>query len=133
LKQTEKKLTAAIEKNARISAHYRELLQRAADETIVLSEKLAEVRSQLDTERADRQLVTAQLASKCEELDRTRAELASLCEEVEKLKENPPGAIDLSDKAGEVVNFFRTLLPKDAKLPKNTMSKLREILETTED
>ena len=85
-----------------------------------------EVRSQLEKEQADR----AQLQA---ELERTREELTSKSEELEKLKRNPAAAIDLSGKAGELVNFFRTLLPKDTKLPKNTMAKLREILEPTED
>jgi len=75
-------------------------------------QQLAEVRSQLDTERASRTQVEAQLSE---------------------LQQNPATVIDLSGKAGFVVNLFRTLLPKDTKLPKNTMSKLREILEATED
>jgi hypothetical protein len=62
-----------------------------------------------------------------------RLEIGELRSELAELKQNPTTASDLSDKAGEIVNFFRTLLPKDAKLPKNTMSKLREILEETED
>jgi hypothetical protein len=53
--------------------------------------------------------------------------------ELAELKQKSPPAIDLSGRAGDIVNFFRTLLPKDTKLPKNTMSKLREILEATED
>jgi hypothetical protein len=52
---------------------------------------------------------------------------------LDEVEQNSAPVIDLSDKAGEVMNFFRTLLPKDAKLPKNTMTKLREILEATED
>src|SRR4028118_948416 len=75
-------------------------------------QQLAELRSQLDTERADGTQVEAQLSE---------------------LQQTPAPAHDLSDKAGEVMNFFRTLLPKNTKLPKNTMSKLREILEATED
>jgi two-component system CheB/CheR fusion protein len=75
-------------------------------------QQLAELRSQLDTERASREKALAQLSE---------------------LQQNPAPMIDLSGKAGFVVNFFRTLLPKDTKLPKNTMSKLREILEATED
>jgi hypothetical protein len=52
---------------------------------------------------------------------------------LDEVEQNSAPAIDLSDKAGEVMNFFKTLLPKDTKLPKNTMTKLREILEATED
>ena len=75
-------------------------------------QQLAELRSQLDTERASRTQALAQLSE---------------------LQQNPAPAIDLSGRAADIVNFFRTLLPKDTKLPKNTMSKLREILEATED
>ncbi|MEG4281274.1 hypothetical protein QUA62_28000 [Microcoleus sp. MON1_C1] len=64
---------------------------------------------------------------------RLREEREKVEAQVAELEQNPAPAIDLSDKAGEVVNFFRTLLPKDTKLPKNTMSKLREILAATED
>jgi len=70
------------------------------------------LRWQLDTERANGTQVETQLSE---------------------LQQNPAPMSDLSGKAGEVVNFFRTLLPKDTKLPKNTMTKLREILEATED
>ena len=89
-------------------------------------EKLAEVtrdrdslKQQVETLTADRQQVEAQLSDLQKRLD--------------EVEQNSAPAIDLSDKAGEVMNFFRTLLPKDTKLPKNTMTKLREILEATED
>ena len=89
-------------------------------------EKLAEVtrdrdslKQQVETLTADRQQVEAQLSDLQKRLDEG--------------EQNSAPAIDLSDKAGEVMNFFRTLLPKDTKLPKNTMTKLREILEATED
>jgi chromosome segregation ATPase len=62
-----------------------------------------------------------------------RLEIGELRSQLAELQQNPAPAIDLSSRAGEIVNFFRTLLPKDTKLPKNTMSKLREILEATED
>ncbi|MEG3910805.1 hypothetical protein QT979_23075 [Microcoleus sp. w2-18bC1] len=68
-----------------------------------------------------------------EEREKFEAQLAELQQRLDAAEQNPDSAIDLSGKAGEVVNFFRTLLPKDTKLPKNTMTKLREILETTED
>ena len=62
-----------------------------------------------------------------------RLEIGELRSQLAELQQNPAPAIDLSSRAGDIVNFFRTLLPKDTKLPKNTMSKLREILEATED
>lgn len=93
-----------------------------------------QLNQQLEAERADRQQLQT-------ELDRTLAELA-------KLKENPPPAaeqnpapaIDLSDKAGKIASFLKTLLATDTKLiklvkqdkaiqlPKNTISKIEEIL-----
>lgn len=98
------------------------------------NQQLEEVRSQLEAERADRQQLQT-------ELDRTLTELA-------KLKENPPPAIeqnlapaiDLSDKAGKIASFLKTLLAtdtklikdikqaKDIRLPKDTISKIEEIL-----
>ncbi|MEG4335715.1 hypothetical protein QUB40_27840 [Microcoleus sp. AT9_A2] len=75
------------------------------------------------------------------ELDRTLAELAKLKENLPPAAEQKPApAIDLSDKAGKVASFFKTLLAtdtklikllkqdKDIRLPKDTISKIEEIL-----
>jgi hypothetical protein len=78
-------------------------------------------------------LLQSRLRQEREEREKLEAQLSELQQRLDAADQNPPPAIDLSDKAGEVVNFFRTLLPKDTKLPKNIMSKLREILEATED
>ncbi|MEG3922967.1 hypothetical protein QUA07_28200 [Microcoleus sp. T3_A4] len=93
-----------------------------------------QLNQQLEAERADRQ----QLQS---ELDRTLTELAKLKENPPPaIEQNPAPAIDLSDKAGKVANFLKTLLATDAKLikdikqakdirlPKGTISKIEEIL-----
>ncbi len=66
-----------------------------------------------------------------EEREKFEAQLSELQQRLDAADPNPPPAIDLSGKADELVNFFRTLLPKDIKLPKNTMFKLREILGAT--
>jgi uncharacterized protein (DUF3084 family) len=92
--------------------NYYSLLNSSGRVKTNLEQEVREVRSQLETERASRESVEAELAE---------------------LKQNSAPAIDLSSRAGDIMNFFRTLLPKDTKLPKNTMSKLREILEATED
>ncbi|MEG4306847.1 hypothetical protein [Microcoleus sp. D3_18a_C4] len=90
-----------------------------------------QLNQQLETERADRQNLQAQL-------DRTLAELAELQEKAPPATEQP--VIDLSDKAGKIASFVKTLLATDAKLiklvkqdkaiqlPKSTISKIEEIL-----
>jgi chromosome segregation ATPase len=108
LKQTQEEFKQAQEQLAIASQE----LDATNLQLTAAEQQLAELRSQLDTEHADRTQIEAQLSQ---------------------LQQTPAPAIDLSDKAGEVMNFFRTLLPKDTKLPKNTMTKLREILEATED
>ncbi len=80
-----------------------------------------------------RKVVAILQSRRREDREKFEAQLAELQQRLDAADQNPPPAIDLSGKAGELVNFFRTLLPKDTKLPKNTMSKLREILEATED
>ncbi|MEG5175923.1 hypothetical protein [Microcoleus sp. B3-D7] len=108
-----KRVTDDLEQElAEARADYALLLESSTTVADNLREDIRQLRSQLDTERAHRTQVEAQLS---------------------KLQQNPATVIDLSGKAGEVVNLFRTLLPKDTKLPKNTISKLREILEATED
>ena len=98
-------------------------------------EKLSAANDGGDDESLRQQLKQTQ--EQLEEVTRDRqqlqTELAELQKRLDAAEQNPDSAIDLSGKAGELVNFFRTLLPKDTKLPKNTMSKLREILEATED
>ena len=87
----------------------------------------------IDNQRKVIALLQSRLRQEREEREKLEAQLSELQQRLDAADHNPPPAIDLSDKAGKVVNFFRTLLPKDTKLPKNTMSKLREILEATED
>jgi septal ring factor EnvC (AmiA/AmiB activator) len=125
-------MTESTKNSKRFSGTQSDLI-RTANEKIIVDQQLEEVTRDRDELKQQVETLTTVNQQLQAELDRTQAELASLCEELEKLKRNPAPAIDLSDKAGEVVNFFRTLLPKDAKLPKNSMSKLREILEATED
>jgi chromosome segregation ATPase len=108
LKQTQEQLaTASFEldaTNQKLFASEQQLAEVAGSRD--------ELKQQVETERASLEQVEAELAE---------------------LKQNSAPARDLSGYAGDIVNFFRTLLPKDTKLPKNTMTKLREILEATED
>jgi septal ring factor EnvC (AmiA/AmiB activator) len=132
LAAAQQEMTESTKNSKRFSGTQSDLI-RTANEKIIVDQQLEEVTRDRDELKQQVETLTTVNQQLQAELDRTQAELASLCEELEKLKRNPAPAIDLSDKAGEVVNFFRTLLPKDAKLPKNSMSKLREILEATED
>jgi chromosome segregation ATPase len=97
----------------------RQQLKQTQEQLEEVTRARDELKQQVETLTTVSQQVQTQLDRKCEELS--------------ELQQNPAPAIDLSGKAGEVVNFFRTLLPKDTKLPKNTITKLREILEATED
>jgi septal ring factor EnvC (AmiA/AmiB activator) len=97
----------------------RQKLKQTEEKLVEVTRDRDSLKQQVETLTADRQQVEAQLSDLQKRLD--------------EVEQNSAPAIDLSDKAGEVMNFFRTLLPKDTKLPKNTMTKLREILEATED
>jgi len=80
------------------------------------------VRSQLETERADRQQLQAQLAELQQRLDAA--------------EQNPDSAIESperADQTGEIVNFLKELLPPDTKWPKSTIPTLRKFLEAAED
>jgi len=104
----------------------RQQLKQTEDQLAEVTRNRDELKQQLATLTAVSQQGRAQLAERERSCENLQTQL-------EKLKRNPAPAIDLSGRAGDIVNFFRTLLPKDTKLPKNTMSKLREILEATED
>ena len=133
------------------------------------------MRSQLDTERADRaqaelkkqldslptenqqdydQLLESSSATidnqrkvvallqsrRREDREKFEAQLAELQKRLDEAERNLAPEIDLSDKAGKVASFFKTLLAKDTKLvkdvkqdkdvklPKDTISKIEEIL-----
>lgn len=107
-------------------ADYAKLLESSTAVADNLREDIRQLRSQLEAERADRQQVEAKLPSLQKRLDAAERNLAP--------------EIDLSDKAGKVASFFKTLLAKDTKLvkdikqdkdvklPKDTISKIEEIL-----
>ena len=107
-------------------ADYAKLLESSTAVADNLREDIRQLRSQLAAERADRQQVEAQLSDLQKRLDEA--------------EQNPAPEIELSDKAGKVASFFKTLLAKDTKLvkdikqdkdvklPKDTISKIEEIL-----
>ncbi|HEY9807163.1 MAG TPA: hypothetical protein V6D04_11385 [Candidatus Obscuribacterales bacterium] len=107
-------------------ADYALLLESSTAVADNLREDIRQLRSQLEAERADRQQVEAQLSDLQKRLDEA--------------EQNPAPEIELSDKAGKVASFFKTLLAKDTKLvkdikqdkdvklPKDTISKIEEIL-----
>ena len=107
-------------------ADYALLLESSTAVADNLREDIRQLRSQLEAERADHQQVEAQLSDLQKRLDEA--------------EQNPAPEIELSDKAGKVASFFKTLLAKDTKLvkdikqdkdvklPKDTISKIEEIL-----
>jgi hypothetical protein len=107
-------------------ADYALLLESSTAVADNLREDIRQLRSQLEAERADRQQV--------------QAELSDLQKRLDAAERNPAPEIELSDKAGKVASFFKTLLAKDTKLvkdikqdkdvklPKDTISKIEEIL-----
>lgn len=61
------------------------------------------------------------------EIAELRSELSDLQKKSATASE--PDAIDLTEKAGELLSFFKSLLPKNTKLPSGTISKIEKILE----
>jgi hypothetical protein len=52
--------------------------------------------------------------------------------EIQAAEQNPPPAINLSEQAPEIYNFFKQWLPSDTKWPKKTLLELRNFLESKE-
>lgn len=77
-----------------------------------MEETLAELRSE-----------NSELAKTCDEL---RSELADLKQNSATASQDLP---DLTEKAGELLSFFKSLLPKNTKLPNGIISKIEKILE----
>ncbi|WP_445247617.1 hypothetical protein [Microcoleus sp. OTE_8_concoct_300] len=86
-------------------------------------QRLAVVEKQIADSAADHQQLQA-------DLERTRAELASKCEELEKLRENQDSDYSVREVTGEIIGMLRKLkvIPKDAKLPTITFSEIGEVL-----
>ena len=98
-----------------VKADQAKLLESSTVVTNKLRGEVQELRSQLATERADR-----------EEIE---AELSDLKQNSASASQDLPDAVDLTEKAGEVLSFFKSLLPKNTKLPSGTISKIEKILE----
>ena len=136
------------ERNRLLLIKSREERQKLEEELAALryrdesqSRRLAEKQARLDELETQAEEVKTDQALVQAELDRTLEELAQLKENPPPaIEQNPAPAIDLSDKAGKVASFFKTLLAKDTKLskdikhdkdirlPKDTISKIEEIL-----
>jgi chromosome segregation ATPase len=119
----------------RLAVVEKQIADSAADRTDdePLRQKLKQTEEKLAEVTRDRDSLKQQVETLTADRQQVEAQLSDLQKRLDEVEQNSAPAIDLSDKAGEVMNFFRTLLPKDTKLPKNTMAKLREILEPTED
>ena len=102
-----------------VTADRAKLLESSITIKSKLERQVQELRSQLATERADR-----------EEIE---AELADLKQNSVAASKDLPEAADLTEKAGELLSFFRSLLPPKTKLPSGTISKIEKILEATTD
>ena len=104
-------------------AEYNALLESSTHITNKLRQELAEVRSQLATERADREEVERQLSDR-------ETEIAELRSQLETVQENPEIEFDFVGKAGELKNWLGKILGKG--LPKQvTVKEIRKILEGT--
>ncbi|MEG4589847.1 hypothetical protein QUA54_32225 [Microcoleus sp. MOSTC5] len=111
---------------AEARADYALLLESSTTVADNLREDIRQLRSQLEAEQAVRQQV--------------QAELSDLEKRLDAAERKPAPEMELSDKAGKVASFFKTLLAKDTKLvkdikqdkdvklPKDTISKIEEIL-----
>ena len=113
---TARQRLAVVEKQIADSA-----ADRPNDEA--LRQQLKQTQEQLEEVMRDRQQLQA-------DLERTRAELASKCEELEKLRENQDSDYSVREVTGEIIGVLRKLkvIPKDAKLPTITFSEIGEVL-----
>ncbi|MEG3879683.1 hypothetical protein QT972_20205 [Microcoleus sp. herbarium7] len=119
-----------------------------------LREELLKVRSQLAAEKTHYEELDEQydgLEEKYKELDEKydevvewwkqeekkvcdrETEIAELRSELADLKQKSATASDLSEKAGGILSFFKSLLPKNTKLPSGTISKIEKILEGSDE
>lgn len=112
--------------NEKLKADYAALLQSSTAVTTKLREEVRELGSQLATERADREELEGELADRDAVIAQLRSELADLKQNSATASQDLP---DLTEKAGELLSFFKSLLPKNTKLPNGTISKIEKILE----
>lgn len=68
----------------------------------------------------------AKVADRDKEIANLRSELADLKQNSATASQDLP---DLTEKAGELLSFFKSLLPKNTKLPNGIISKIEKILE----
>ncbi|MEG4037557.1 hypothetical protein QUA03_27510 [Microcoleus sp. S36b_A4] len=107
--------------NERLQGEYDKLLASSHIVTEKLREEVREVRSQLETERADREEVEAKLAEREEQMRQLLSELAAS-------KQNSEIDFDCAAKAGELVSWLRKEVGKG--LPKQvTVKAVQKILE----
>ena len=115
------------------TADYNQLLETSSRIKAEREKQIAELRSQLATERADREEVEAQLADREAKLAELRSELSDLKQKSATANQDSPETVNLTEKAGELLNLFKSLLPPKAKLPNGTISKIEKILEARQD
>lgn len=119
---TARQRLAVVEKQIADSAADRpndEALRQQLKQT---QEQLEEVMRDRDELKQQVETLTADRRQLQTELDRTREDLSDL-------KQNLASGSELPEKAGELLNLFKSLLPPKAKLPNGTISKIEKILE----
>ena len=87
------------------------------------------MREELEDAETARGELRLELADREKELEHLRSELSDLKQKSAAASQDLPDAVDLSGKAGKLLSFFKTLLPKNIKLPSSTISKIEKILE----
>jgi len=94
--------------------------------------RLLHIKSREERQKLQEELATLKYRdeSQSRRLAEKQARLDEL--EIQAAEQNPPPAIDLSEQAPEIYNFFKQWLPSDTKWPKKTLLELRNFLESKE-
>ena len=118
--------------NERLQGEYDKLLASSHIVTEKLREEVRQVRSQLETEKTRWDELREELDDREETCGELQVELADLKQKSATARDLPD-AVDLTKKAGELLSFFKSLLPPKTKLPSGTISKIEKILEGTQN
>lgn len=119
-------LNSRLTRKDEIIAERNEEIEQLESQVATASKKISE----LEGENSEQ---FAELKKQGAEIEELKSELARRSEgKSEKsaaASQDLPDAVDLSGKAGELLSFFKTLVPKNKKLPSSTISKIEKILE----
>lgn len=119
-------LNSRLTRKDEIIAECNEEIEQLKSQVATASKKISE----LEGENSEQ---FAELKKQGAEIEELKSELARRSEgKSEKsatASQDLPDAVNLSEKAGDLLSFFKTLLPKNTKLPSSTISKIEKILE----